>query len=901
MENDKIVKMITERCDIFYDDALISKEKIIGKYLMFFAKQFDPEERSVNFAFHTGSLCFDAASIAAIAIGCLAYEFSSNDEILSGLEIGDLVLYKKERYHWMGVERRKMSPDWPENDYIVLTQDANGKSGESKLWIIYDKNKHLIKPYNGASNRTDGRGIRKDQTNRTDFISAVLGIPLSEVPTALDISVVIVADKNDFVEICQHLRIRYADGKYVSVSDVLPISYYTASGEQFQIGKNQAKSEAVIKVTSKLSMARELVLDKHGNKVIGILVTNHESLASNSSELNDLLRRKSLKFACVTAPFSGESCEMAMEQHENAKMFACTKELLSSSGCWMQSSSLPLFACTKELLSSSGQELQSANKLTLELNRQIKNILSKEIITEKVDGPCNWERFKKLKDDLYAIKQSNWTGEDRDNFVLSAIALINLFSTAFFGMKTLESAIIEGIINAAVVSPEVRLTELQNIAVKDAAMKDKCAAIVSELMDLYARLYETSPKGASLRKLLAQKHGKTVLIVPKAYYCDLFSMCFPEFTDVICITANRFDKQGLYDSIVVIGDIIGKRFDALQCFSSAEITLILYDFEAKTFSYRKHQSAKAERKLNARIKGLTGEEYIQATKDEDNENTDIQEETVKEFSDLDDFIDSLGLFDIRKITAVGNGGTYNTTSEVKFVGTFTTGEQILFSKYYSAVVYDQEKNEIVETSPEKLVPGDVLVFTKRNDYTKNIVDQIFDQLMGEKKLSSDIQDAAEKAYYWKEILREYKDKNNLSFRAITKALKGLGSSLQEVTIRQWLIDESHIIGPRNAETMRQIAELTQDPYMLADPDGYFEGCRTVRHYRREILNLIAQAINDKLSNKEPAKGSAFEVVYENIENLSETMELEKVFELDEVAEINNSMVNRPITESEVLM
>lgn len=57
MGNDKIIKMITERCDIFYDDALISKEKIIGKYLMFFAKQFDPEERSVNFAFHTGSLC----------------------------------------------------------------------------------------------------------------------------------------------------------------------------------------------------------------------------------------------------------------------------------------------------------------------------------------------------------------------------------------------------------------------------------------------------------------------------------------------------------------------------------------------------------------------------------------------------------------------------------------------------------------------------------------------------------------------------------------------------------------------------------------------------------------------------------------------------------------------------
>lgn len=27
MENDKIIRMITEKCDVYYDDALLSKEK----------------------------------------------------------------------------------------------------------------------------------------------------------------------------------------------------------------------------------------------------------------------------------------------------------------------------------------------------------------------------------------------------------------------------------------------------------------------------------------------------------------------------------------------------------------------------------------------------------------------------------------------------------------------------------------------------------------------------------------------------------------------------------------------------------------------------------------------------------------------------------------------------------
>ena len=57
MTDQRIMRSIVEQCDFFYDDALLSKEKIIEKYLIFFARQFDPTEHSVSFAFHTGSLC----------------------------------------------------------------------------------------------------------------------------------------------------------------------------------------------------------------------------------------------------------------------------------------------------------------------------------------------------------------------------------------------------------------------------------------------------------------------------------------------------------------------------------------------------------------------------------------------------------------------------------------------------------------------------------------------------------------------------------------------------------------------------------------------------------------------------------------------------------------------------
>ncbi len=881
MADGRILRSIVKKCDFLYDYDVLSKEKIINKYLKFFAGRFDPSGRSVNYVFHTGSICFDIVSVAALLIGCLAYEFSSNDEILADLGVGDMVLFKGKRYHWEGIKKLDKNSFGTDGEYIILRQDAKGKNGDEITYLPYEQYKHLIRPYYGESSVTDGRGIRREIANRNDFIAHILEISVADVPSSLDISVVVVADKNEFLEICNNLIIRYDGYKAVRLTDVVPVSYYSGSGEQFQIGKNPSKAEAVIKVTGKLSVARDLVLDKHGNRVIGLMVLNSGSYLNSTSELNDLLRRKSLKFAFVLAPFNSEACELAMEQYESANIFACTKEMMSGER----------------------HEVKESNMLTRELNRQISNILTHNTSVIRVNSFWGWEDFKKIKDKIYSLKQSNWSGEDRDTFLLSALALINLFSSSFFSMNQMENAVSSGEINRAVVSPGKRIEELLEIASRTASMQDRCAEIANSLLEMYVSLSEASPKEAALREFLTEhKFESIVIVVPKAYYAEIFAETFEnEFKNVLCVTANRFDNQWRYDRIIVTGDIIGKKFDALQCFSVPEITMFLYEFEEKTFSYRKKKSKRTERKLIARIKGIDSEEYLKALETADDSDTDISDVTVREFSDLDEFVASLGVFDIRKLAVDSSGSEYSGTAEVKFVGTFTTGDQILFSKYYSAVVFNEAQGTVTETSPDKLLPGDILVFTKRNDYTSNIVDQIFEQLMSANKLSAEVQDAAEKAFYWKNVLREYKEMNNLKYSDLARELKSYGSSMRESTVRQWLMEESHVIGPRNVETMKTIAKVTQDSYLLEDPEAYFNACRVVRHYRREILSLIAQAINDKLSNKEPIHGSEFEIIYDNVDKLSETMELENVYELDEYATVSIGIVNHPISESEVLM
>ena len=886
MSTRNFILSLIEKCDIYYDDFIVSSKSIIERYLSFFADQLEHEEKSTSFSFHTGSACFDVVSVAAIALACFSYSMISNDEILESLKSGDMVLCKGERHRWLGVEKLDLGSGT--RDYILLSQDGKGKNGPTTLYAPYEAYKHLIKPYYGQSSVTDGRGIKKVKSNRNEFLAYIMGVAETEVPSTLDVSVVAIADKSEFIDICQHLKISYGEGKSIPLTDVVPVSYFTASGEEFQIGRNPSKVEAVIKLTSKVSEARNLVLSKTGNKVIGLWSANVTSLTDGASGLSDLIRRKSLKFAHVSLPYDASSCEMAIDQYEEAAVFACTKDILQEEA-------------------ESSLNVEQHNPFLQELDQHINNIIRRKLEEVPVSGCWSWESFKDIKDALYAIRQSNWTGEDRDNFILSSMALINLFTSAFFTMDDMESAVSDGILNAAVVSPSKRLDELASLSRSAFSMEKQCKKITDALTEMYFQLYDASQKKDALDEIIRKNIGKKIaIIVPKAYYADIFKSHFDTYganNSIQCITANRFNLNDAYDLIIVCGDTIGKKFDTLQCYAAPELKVLLYECEGKMFRYRQKKNAKVERKLRAKMQGLKGEAYERAVDSrEDKETEDEEKETAREFASLDEFVEELGLFDIRKlVSSNASNSSYTGTAEVDYVGTFVTGEQILFSKYYSAVVFDQLTQTISESAPEKLASGDVLVFTKRDDYTRNIVDMIFSQLMESRKLEPEIAKAVQMSTYWKDVLRKFKEDNGLTYRGLAKEMKKLGSSLQEVSIRQWLIPDSHIIRPRKEITMHQIAELTRDSALLADPKSFYDACSVVQHYRREILSLIATAIQDKLSNKIPKPGSVFEIVYEHVERLSETKELENVYQLERTETVPVNLVNRPIVETEVLL
>lgn len=872
MTAEKLADALLSRCDIYYGDALISREAILEKYLSFFADSLVAKERTVNFALHTGSVCFDVVSIVAVALGCLSYNLSTNDDILSSLQDDEMVMYDGQRYRWKGLKTMNGQI------YMTIEQDGKGRNGNYQRSLPYERNKHLVKPYYGGSKITDGRGIRKAKTNREEFLSSIFDIPQSEIPTEIDVSIVIVAERAMFADICRNVRIEYADDKHVGLLDVVPAAYYTSGGEELQFGNNPAKAEPVLKVASKVSTARDLVLDRHGNKAVGLLVTGAVSIVDNAAELTDLLRRKSLRFVHVTSPMKPGLGEHILELYGDAS----------------------LLACTKSFLEQHARRVRISNPLTLELQRQIGNVVGNTVVPIVIPGGWNWSEYRALKNALLNIRQSHWQDERKEDFLACAQSVVNLLNTAVFSMSDMESAIAEAQINPDVTSPKARIEKLWDIADGLDTMQEVCAIIADAVETKYKQMMNYCPKLNALEEYVIQHcDDRIAIVVPKAYYVDLLRLLHPRIFNVsahlTCVTANRFDAKNEYDIVIVVGELNNKRFDPLQCLSAKTVAILLYGCEERLFSYRKKKKAKHEHKLNTRS-GLAPNGTLQNESDESDD--EVVEQEMRQFASLDEYISNYNLFDVRKLGH--NASTvsgYSPLAEVKYIGSFTTGEQILFSKFYSAVVFDGKS--VSEKTPDQLAPGDTLVFAKRDDYTKNMVDFVYEKLLLAGRLGQHAGDVYEKSVYWKEALREYKEIGKYTYRNIAKQLRELGSSIQEVTVRQWLVADSHIVGPRDELTMACIAQLTKDPYLLGDVHGYFEACREVRHERRAILDLIAKAINEKLSGRIPATGSALEVVYDNVENLSETLELENVVELDESAHITINLVNRPITEAEV--
>lgn len=869
----KIMNKVVEKFDVCIAGDIISKELLIKTFSDFISSTIEDQKHNVGIILHTGSICFDAILLAYAAISDILYNQTDTDDVIDSLIPGDPVLYyngskeneKPQRYIFRGfVENPGEKPSETDAAYILLEQ------GKSNKTYVPRQNRNKIIPYLGTSTSMDGKGLRSDSGKRRQFFNYVLQVQDSDIPQTIDTSTVVVTSRSEANRLVNDLSFKF-NGTEVKFTELVSVSYFTENDQEYQYGANPSKNEPVIKLTGKVSVARKFLRKKSGNKHIGLIVLGEDSYRRGESELPELLERQSIQYVYLSMHLDSEISANLIENYADANLFACTKDFLLSN-------SLPPI---------------EKNKYTKQMDAQIVAIINKEVTATIMPGFLDWEKYKAFKKAMFFIKTSEYDSDEKDSFIVQAFSLMNLFLSAVFPIGLLEDLIDANNINNTE-KPELRLQRLnQTINTFPDFLKESATSVVSILEDAYLELYDGTPKETSLLKIIKDNlQKKMVIIVPKAYFAvaiekSLSNQYIKTPENIYIETSNRFNNAQLYDMIIAVGNISGKRFDVFRCRSSQEVKVLLYDVEKYRYKKRVQDAKAAEHMLNKRSTIFTEDEYVE-------EQIGLDEGELQEINVIDNEISNyISSAPIRAVRSNFNAVDRKNMAEIVAVARFDTDEVAFFTKNYKAYVLDETVNSVKEAAALDLAEGDVIIFTRSTSKTRDIVDELLQDMIKNKLVSSEIEKAYHKSREWKNVLIDYMKNTGCSAKAIAEEMISNGVSVQEITIRGWLDEESHTVRPQKLDSIQQIALIAGNDELFDDAEACFDAGGKIYKVRRQILKAIGRAILGEVTGKADISDLMTKAIVERIKDAAVALQIETITFLDDEVPVNT--INRPIT------
>ena len=856
--NVEILKNLIKKCDIYFEDQLISSELLLRVFIDFLNDEADRPENEGSIILHPASPCFDAIAVSWSALAVIVGNSADVESIIRMLQPGEMILCGKERGEFVGIET-----DANEKEWAVIRQ---GKSLTKK---IGRKGWSTIIPYYGNSNRYDGRGIRRGNSMREEFLSVLLECDKKDIPSITDASVIIVMDRSKADRYMNGLMLKTGN-TVIRIQDLVTASYFSEENE-YPYGGNAGKNEAMLKFTSKLSVGLDMTWNEDGNEYLGMFVCGNSLIERGITEIPQVMSRESIGFSFISGCMDLRCAENLLTDHEEARVFACTKKFL------LEHTLPPV----------------NRNAFAMELALQADAIIDHEIHTTVLPGATDWKDYRDFKKAVYSIKRDELSDEERSCIIPNAYSLLNLFMTAPFCISEMEDAVNNGKIR--VEQPHDRLEKLERRLDALPINLAETAERVGDLLEtLYYTVYDASPKREYLKEYIRKHYGhKIAVIVPKAYYADIiwnyvltgYDM---EKSKIEIVTINRFDGNRNYDYILVIGNLKGKHFDIFHCMSTAEITVLMYKAESMVFRLAERKSQSREHLFNSRqrVSDELSEDIAENISNGDIEEIERVDDEIAVY--VDEIVESK--FDT-VIRRERENGTVPLT-EVSTLIRFDDGEGAMLSSHYEAYVLNDEKGEVEKKKVDALKIGDSLIFLNRDDDTRDIVDYVLKELIREKRISPKTVQDYEMSRRWKNDLSEYMEKTGYSPKRIADIMKANGVRVQKASIINWLDDDAHIVAPQTVESLEQIALLTDDTDMFDHVNEYFDACRRIRKVRKNILKELGTAIIRQLEGQETSGTLIPLEIRKHLDTLAVVLRIENIVQTNRSEP--SYLTNRPL-------
>lgn len=837
------IKSVFSRCSIVINSIECPLPAILNDNANFLMDSLI-EGRSRSVCYHAGTDYLTIVATFIMGLCCLASDKTPPEKIVRNLNAGDYVIYKGRRGIFAGFDQesraivKQIKQGLPLTNYIPVSRF------------------YLIKPYYGSATSLNGRGIRDIPTQRRNFLASLLEVDKSELPAEISNSVVIVADRGTSDYIMRNTALRIPSGNLLSLGSLFPSAYYTEN-DIYHYAGNIEKSDPIIKFTGRVSIARELIIEDENKRIIGLVVCGRNTLENGESELISLFGRRSLSHICVIDRINSWNASRLIEHFPETQFFAWTKPVMEQ-----------YIALGKNHVDA------SENSMSWKLTKIVNDICEREVQIIPCGDPINTEQYISIRNALWHIVKFDCSDPKKEQFIIVGFSLLKLFTQSIISMQQFEQQLARGIITGR--SPSHQLRELNSIADGFSGLLSKYMMIVIDgLSAFFSSIEYNNIKFDYLFSCLMKSTStdKFTVIIPKESYGLSFVACFSSKDKFILkrisfVVSERFNIESSSGKIICTGAINSKHFNPYD-FIGGNISILIYGHEKTSLNNLSYVIRKSELLYNCKN---VAEKLVFVKKAEE---VLSQEDLIG--AELETYINKVIINNAISSVEANAGSGQNTVPICRIV-LFESGQKAFLTKYYVAYTLDEASETVVEKNVSDLQQGDYLIFKNFGDQAGDIVDELLQKLIVSPDSSITLSEAYKLSKRWKHVLKEYMQCGKLSFRDLSKKLENLGHRRHEVTIRTWLSEESHIVGPRDEDSFISIALITGDKDILGDPQKYWNSCSVIRATRVRILRYIGMSIISSMSHRYKNMDTLLASVIGDISGFASLLRIENIVE-----------------------
>lgn len=806
------LRSIFSRCTIVFDRQECPLPNILSANSAFLLKSLE-QEKSRTVSLTAQTLLMPIIASVAYGLYCICRSTETADKVIPLLPKDTYVVFEGGRALYRGLSK----------DGCAIVEQPGTRGNGAITTIIRPTRFHQITPYYGDATTLGKRGIQSSLSQGKAFLKELLQMDDKDIPIKVPNSVVIIADRSTADAIMKSTELKLPSGASICLGALIPSAYYSEDKCYFYPG-NVTKAEPVLKFTGRTSTARELIIGDSGSETCGLIVCVKNVSEISGTELNGLFLRRSLPHISVLGLIEYTADDLFLQQNKDFALFAWTTGVIR------------YFSSTKV-----NNESDLSKELVLMLEAMMHRTINKHIL----GSPIPPDEYNTIRKCLQTISMTSCSNVDTELFVLIGFSLLKLFTYSTAEMQLLERKISSGEISIR--SPKEQIDKLYEISSGvTGVLLEHMSCVIQGLSNFYTALQYDNKKADILFQMLMDSNAddRIIVISPKESYGKMLTIGFTEkhrlfAKRITAYTPTQFLNEKNHCGYVVFCGAI-KACDMARCINVAKSSVtLLYDFEIPNFDYALNTTKKLEHLCN-QLNPRELEPFISS------ESVVTQDDTRTLDSVLDEFV---SIVTMRRITEpLSDISTVSqSTVEVSKIVVFETEESVLLTKNYTAYCLDEAAESVVEKGVEDIQVGNYLVFNNYGDETADLVDDLLQKIAAREGPSGELASAYRHSKEWKDALRCYMEKNAKTFRDISSAMANIGHARHHVTIRAWLDDESHIVGPRDKAPYATIAEIIGDHSF--DPDLCWNACNLVRETRVRILKYLGLTMLNMLGRK----------------------------------------------------